>query len=59
MRFKTVSHELPEFQTTKPIQLKVSNEKHNEIKTYAAAQGLSMTALLLAAYEEYRHLRTE
>ncbi len=56
MRFKTV---LPEFQTTKPIQLKVSNEKHNEIKTYAAAQGLSMTALLLAAYEEYRHLHTK
>ncbi len=46
---------IPEPKITKPIQLKVSNEKHNEIKSYAATQGLSMTALLLVAYEKYRN----
>ncbi|WP_421239901.1 hypothetical protein [Aeromonas enteropelogenes] len=49
-------YEISEPQITKPIQLKVSNEKHNEIKSYAATQGLSMSALLLIAYEEYRSL---
>lgn len=38
----------------KPIQIRVPIEKHSEIKAYAAEQQLSITDLLMKAYEEYR-----
>lgn len=38
----------------KPIQIRVPVEKHSEIKAYAAEQQLSITDLLMKAYEEYR-----
>ena len=38
----------------KPIQIRVPVEKHREIKAYAAEQDLSITELLMEAYEEYR-----
>jgi hypothetical protein len=38
----------------KPIQIRVPVEKHSEIKAYAAEQQISITDLLIAAYEEYR-----
>lgn len=39
---------------TKPVQIRVPVEKHTEIKAYAAEQQMSITDLLLMAYEEYR-----
>lgn len=39
---------------TKPVQIRVPVGKHTEIKAYAAEQQLSITDLLLMAYEEYR-----
>lgn len=38
----------------KPIQIRVPIEKHSEIKAYAAEQQMSITDLLMKAYEEYR-----
>ncbi|HBO7934620.1 TPA: hypothetical protein L5C15_005757 [Pseudomonas aeruginosa] len=38
----------------KPIQMRVPIEKHSEIKAYAAEQQLSITDLMMKAYEEYR-----
>lgn len=40
--------------TTKPLQIKISIEKHREIKAYAAEQDMSITELIMKAYEEYR-----
>lgn len=39
---------------SKPMQIRVPVEKHTEIKAYAAEQQMSITDLLLMAYEEYR-----
>ncbi len=38
----------------KPIQIRMPVEKHSEIKAYAAERQMSITELLLEAYEEYR-----
>ena len=39
----------------KPIQITVPVNKHKEMKTYAAEQGISMTEMLLAGYSMYRN----
>lgn len=39
----------------KPIQIKVSINKHKEMKTYAAEQGITITEMLLAGYEMYKN----
>ena len=39
---------------TKNIQFKVTPEKHNEIKSYAAERGLSLKELFLSFYENER-----
>ncbi|BEM90534.1 hypothetical protein J4G53_25535 [Serratia ureilytica] len=38
----------------KPIQIKVPVNKHKEMKTYAAEQGITMTDMLLAGYDMFR-----
>lgn len=54
MKTKTTKDEIPTQSNIKLIQLRASDEMHKEIKSYAAIQGLSITALMLAAYQEYR-----
>ncbi|KGT88745.1 hypothetical protein NG99_20965 [Erwinia typographi] len=41
----------------KPIQIKVPNAKHKEMKAYAAEQGISMTEMLLEGYRLLRDKR--
>lgn len=38
----------------KPLQIRIPIEKHSEIKAYAAEQQMSITDLMMKAYEEYR-----
>ncbi len=38
----------------KPLQIRVPIEKHSEIKAYAAEQQMTITDLMMKAYEEYR-----
>jgi hypothetical protein len=38
----------------KPLQLKIPEGKKNEFKAYAAMHGLSMNALFLDMFEEYK-----
>lgn len=40
--------------TMKPLQIKVPLSKHKEMKAYAAEQGISMTDMIMQAYELYR-----
>uniref|UniRef100_A0A3B0MMN1 Uncharacterized protein n=1 Tax=Arsenophonus endosymbiont of Trialeurodes vaporariorum TaxID=235567 RepID=A0A3B0MMN1_9GAMM len=39
----------------KPIQIKVSINKHKKMKIYAAEQGITITDMLLAGYEMYKN----
>mgnify|MGYP003413184106 FL=1 len=41
----------------KPLQVRTNIDKHSEIKAFAAACNMSITDLMLEAYEEYRARR--